>query len=135
MKTQFILKYYGISKLLICWYFKTTGLILVKITGYNVWTDRALYTNFQSNLKFYKNIETFSFNGYRWFLLSCICLRKLKESPWAGVPCHCICRWVLPLHYHPQLYIMCYLVVKVGTLIWQVSTKRSNNKIIQFLLV
>ena len=30
---------------------------------------------------------------------------------------------------------MCYLVVKVGTLIWQVNTKRSNNKISQFLLV
>ena len=45
-------------------------------------------------------------------------------------PCHCICRWVLPLHHHPKLYIACYLVVKVGTLIWQPDTKRSNNKII-----
>ena len=51
------------------------------------------------------------------------------------VPCHHICRWVLPLHYHPQLYIMCYLVVKVSALIWQVNAKRSNNKIIQILLV
>ena len=49
--------------------------------------------------------------------------------------CHHICRGVLPLHYHPQLYIMCYLVVKISTLIWQVNTKRSNNKISQFLLV
>ena len=52
-----------------------------------------------------------------------------------GGPCLHICRWVLPLHYHPQLYIMCYQIVKVGMLIWQVSTKRSSNRIILFLLV
>ena len=45
-----------------------------------------------------------------------------------------ICRWVLPLHNHPQLYIACYLVVKVSTLIWQVDTKRSSKKISLILL-
>ena len=24
------------------------------------------------------------------------------EVLWAAWPCHCICRWVLPLHHHPQ---------------------------------
>ena len=45
------------------------------------------------------------------------------------MPCHHICRWVLPLHHHPQLYITYYLVVKVGTLIWQINTKRNNSKL------
>ena len=47
----------------------------MKFTGYNEKTHRGLYTN----LKFYKNIEIFSFNGYRWFLWSYIHLEKLKE--------------------------------------------------------
>ena len=29
----------------------------MKFSGYNEQTHRALYTNFQRNLKFYKNIE------------------------------------------------------------------------------
>ena len=41
---------------------------------------------------------------------------------------------MLPLHYHPQLYIVCYLVVNVSVLIWQVGTKRSSNKISLVLL-
>ena len=48
---------------LTCWYFKTTEPILMKFTGYNEWTHRALYTNFQSNLKFCKNIEIFLKNS------------------------------------------------------------------------
>ena len=66
-------------KTLTWWNFKTTGLILLKFTGYYEWTHKALYTNFQSNLKFYKNIKIFSFNWYRWLLWSSICLGKLKE--------------------------------------------------------
>ena len=50
-------------------------------------------------------------------------------------PCHCICRWVLPLHHHPQLYIAWYLVVKVSTLIWQVNTKGNESKLFPNLLV
>ena len=54
---------------------------------------------------------------------------------WGSLP-SCICRWVLHLHHHPQLYIACYLVVKVSALlIWQVGTKRSSNKISLILLV
>ena len=54
---------------------------------------------------------------------------------WAVWPCCCICRWVLPLHHHPQWYITWYLVVKVGMLIWQVGTKRNNSKVSPILLV
>ena len=50
-------------------------------------------------------------------------------------PCYYICRWVLPLHHHPQMYIAWYLVLNVGALIWQVDTKRSNSKIFPNLLV
>ena len=51
----------------------------MKFTGYNEQIYRALYTNFQRNLKFHKNIEICSFNGYRWFLWSGMHLEKLKE--------------------------------------------------------
>ena len=50
-------------------------------------------------------------------------------------PCLYTCRWVLPLHYHPQLYITYYLVVKVSMLIWKVETKRNNNRKFPILLV
>ena len=33
--------------------------------------------------------------------------------------------------YHPQLYITCYLVVKVSVLVWQVDKKEvTKNKLI-----
>ena len=66
-------------KTLTCQCSKTTELILMKFTGDNEQTHRGLYTNFQSNLKFYKNIEICSFNGYRWFLWSYMHIEKLKE--------------------------------------------------------
>ena len=64
---------------LTCQYSKTTGPILMKVTGYNMCTHRGLYTYFQSNLIFYKNIEIFSFNRYRLFLWSYMYIGKLKE--------------------------------------------------------
>ena len=66
-------------KTLTCQYSKITGLTLLKFTGYNVQTHRGMYTNFQSNLKIYKNIEILSFNGYRWSLWSHMYREKLEE--------------------------------------------------------
>ena len=51
-----------------CWYFKTIGSILLKLATYDEWAYRALYANFQSIIKFYKNIEIFSFNWHKWLL-------------------------------------------------------------------
>ena len=51
----------------------------MKFSEYNEGTHKALYPNFQRNLKFYETIEILSFNGYRWLLWSCTCLGKLKE--------------------------------------------------------
>ena len=68
-----------------------TGLILLKFTGYDERTHKALYINFQSNLKFYKNIKILSFTGYRWLLWSNICLENPKRIelfayfPWKQV--------------------------------------------------
>ena len=50
-------------KTLTCQYFKTTGQISMKFTGYNKWTHGGLYTNFQSNLKFYIKVRIFSCKG------------------------------------------------------------------------
>ena len=66
-------------KTLTCQYFKTTGLILMKFTGYNEQSHKALYTNFQRNLKFHKNVGICSFNEYRLFLWSYMYMEKLKE--------------------------------------------------------
>ena len=38
----------------------------------------VLNAKFQSILKFYKNIEIFGFNRYRWLLWSYIVMEKLK---------------------------------------------------------
>ena len=51
----------------------------MKFTEHSEQTYRALYTNFQSILKFYKSIKIFSINGYRWLTWSCMCLGKLSE--------------------------------------------------------
>ena len=51
----------------------------MKFTGYNEQTHKVLYTNFQRNLKFYKNVGICSFNGYRWPLWSYMHIGKLKE--------------------------------------------------------
>ena len=51
----------------------------MKFTGYNERTHEVLYINFQRNLKFHKNIKTFSFNGYRWFLWFYMYVEKLKD--------------------------------------------------------
>ena len=80
------------------------------------------------------------FNCSLWQLSDCVGRHSIAR-PWFPqglvglVAFLCICRWVLPLHYHPLLYIVCYLVVKVGALIWQVSTKRNSNRLILILLV
>ena len=51
----------------------------MKFIGFNEWAYRGLYTNFQSILKFYTNIEIFNFKGYRCFLWSHFQAEKLKE--------------------------------------------------------
>ena len=51
----------------------------MKFTGFNEQAHRGLYTNFQSNLKFYTNIGIFSFKGYRCFLWSYMYTEKLKQ--------------------------------------------------------
>ena len=54
-------------------------LILMNFTRYEEQTHRGLYTNFQSNPKFYKNIEIFSFIEYRCVLWPLIYIEKLTE--------------------------------------------------------
>ena len=79
LKIHFV---YGVLwdiEILTCWYFKTTGSILMKFTGYSKWMNRGLCTNFQNNLKFYIKIRIFSFKGYRCFLWSYRYTEKLKE--------------------------------------------------------
>ena len=51
----------------------------MKFTGFNKQAHRGLYTNFQSILKFYKNVVIFNFKGYLCFLSSYIYTEKLKE--------------------------------------------------------
>ena len=51
----------------------------MKFTGFNEEAYRDLYTNFQSILKFYKNIGIFNFEDYGCFLWSYIHTEKLKE--------------------------------------------------------
>ena len=52
----------------------------MKFTGYNEQTHRGLYTNFQSNQKFYIKVRIFSFKGYGCFHWSYMYTEKLKES-------------------------------------------------------
>ena len=51
----------------------------MKFTGYEEQTHRGLYTNFQINPKFYKNIEIFNFVENRCVLWPLIFIEKLKE--------------------------------------------------------
>ena len=51
----------------------------MKFTGFKKWAHRGLYTNFQSNLNFYKTIGIFSIKDYRCFLWSYMQTEKLKE--------------------------------------------------------
>ena len=66
-------------KTLPCQYFKTTGPILMKLTGYNKQTHKGLHINFQSILIFHINLRIYSLKGYRWFPWSYMHIEKLKE--------------------------------------------------------
>ena len=79
MKIHFILKILWDVKISNCQYSKTTGLILMKFTGYNKQIDRGLYTNFQNNLNFYTKVRIFSFKEYSCFQWCYLYTEKLKE--------------------------------------------------------
>ena len=74
-------------KILTCQYFKTIELILLKLAGYDEQAYRALYATFQSIIKFYRNIEIFSFNWHRWLLWTHMCMEKLKELSYLLIFC------------------------------------------------
>ena len=38
-------------------------------------------------------------------------------------PCLCFCRWVPPLHHHPQKHVTMRLGSRVSTFVWQVCSK------------
>ena len=79
IKIHFILKILWDVKISNYQYSKTTGPILMKFTGFHKQVHRGLYTNFQSNLKFYTKVRIFNFKGYRCLPWSYMYTEKIKE--------------------------------------------------------
>ena len=118
--------------------------------GYYMWCDPKSYNRSYVHFCVPRILEVFTNDPCTGTTNDCICcLHQLSIHvgvcpicrPWFSrvlIDCEaflCICRLVLSLHHHPQLYIAWYMVVKAGMLIWQVNTKRNNSKIFPNLLV